>query len=83
MRNNEIREVIFSKYMEPKKLQVNAIKHRSRHKKGSSLEDFYQEVSSKNSLRIEHVYNGKSADEITRIMIDNRRAIEAKKQKRI
>jgi len=83
MSRNEIREVIFSKYMEPKKVQINAIKNRSRHKKGSTLEEFYQEVNTKNTLKIECIFNGKNADEITKIMIENRRAIEAKKRKHI
>lgn len=83
MSRNEAREVIFSKYLEPKKVQINPIKYRSKAKKKSTMEDFYEEVYSKNSFKIDHVYQGKSADEITKIMIENRRAIEAKKHNRI
>lgn len=81
MRKNE-KEWIFSKYTEMDKIKINSIKHRSRQKKGASLETFYQEAKVISSLKMEHVYNGKSADEITRIMVENRRAIEANKRNR-
>lgn len=78
MRINKASEAVLAKYAPPeKKLRVEPFyKTQTGNKKGSSLQDFYEEVYAKGHYQIEQVYNGKNAEEIERMMMRNRKLIE-------
>jgi hypothetical protein len=78
MRINKASEAVLAKYASPeKKLRVQPFyKTQSENKKGTSLQDFYEEVYSKSHHHIEQIYHGKNAHEIELMMIQNRKLIE-------
>lgn len=78
MRINKASEAVLAKYAAPeKKLSIEPLyKTRVGTKKGSSLQEFYEEVYSKGHYQIEQVYNGKNATEIELMMMKNRKLIE-------
>jgi hypothetical protein len=78
MRINKASEAILAKYAAPeKKLRVEPLhKTQSASKKGASIQDFYEEILSKNPYLIDQVYNGKNAQEIESMMMQNRKLIE-------
>lgn len=80
MRINHASEAVLAKYAAPKeKVRVEPFyKTTIGAKRGTSLQDFYEEVYEKSNLWIEQVYSGKSAQEIERIMMENRKLIESK-----
>lgn len=77
MRINKATEALFSKYSPPFKPRISPVFTK---KKGSTLEDLYQELQAKSNLHAEHVYNGKNAQEIESIMLQNRRLIDAQRK---
>ncbi|MBV5321751.1 MAG: hypothetical protein JZU62_08695 [Sulfuricurvum sp.] len=81
MRINKASEAVLAKYAAPnQKLHVEPFsKTHSITKKASSLQDFYEEMLSKSHCLVEQVYNGKSAQEIELMMMQNRRLIESHK----
>lgn len=78
MRINKASEAVLAKYAAPeKKLRIEPLyKTQSGTKKGTSLQDFYEEIYSKHFNQIEQVYRGKNAQEIESMMVQNRRLIE-------
>ncbi len=80
MRINQASEAVLAKYAAPKeKVRVEPFyKTTVGSKRGTSLQDFYEEVYEKSNLWIEQVYSGKNAQEIERMMMENRRLIESK-----
>ncbi len=80
MRINKASEAILDKYDIPgKKLRVEPLyKTQSGTKKGASLQNFYEEMLSKNPYLVEQVYNGKNAKEIETMMVQNRQLIESR-----
>lgn len=79
MRINKTSEVVLAKYAPKERLRVESLyKTQSGTKKGTTLQDFYEEVNEKGHLWIEQVYNGKNAQEIERMMMENRRLIDTK-----
>ena len=81
MRINKATEAILSKYSPPSKPRIFPVFTKtSSKKKGSTLEELYQELQSKSNLHAEHVYNGKNAQEIESIMLQNRRLIDAQRK---
>jgi len=80
MRINKASEAVLAKYAPQPKLHVESIsKPHVINKKGTSLQDFYHEVYAKGNLYIEQIYNGKNAEEIESMMVQNRRLIETKR----
>ncbi len=79
MRINKASEAVLAKYATPKqKFKVEPFyKTQSETKKGTSLQDFYEEMYSKSHYLIEQVYNGKNAQEIELMMMKNRKLIES------
>lgn len=79
MRINKASEAVLAKYAAPKqKLKVEPFyKTQSETKKGTSLQDFYEEMYAKSHYLIEQVYNGKNAKEIESMMMQNRKLIES------
>lgn len=80
MRINKASEAVLARYAAPEKKQLRVepfYKTQSGNKKGTSLQDFYEEVYSKNFCQIEQIYHGKNAKEIESIMVQNRRLIES------
>ncbi len=84
MRINKASEAVLAKYAAPeKKLHIEPLyKTRTGTKKGTSLQEFYEEVFAKGHYQIEQVYNGKNANEIELMMMSNRKLIENQQQKR-
>lgn len=80
MRTNKIRETLLAKYTPKPKIPFH--KYTSEKKKGSTLEEFYHEVYTKNALHCEQLFQNKNAQEIELIMIQNRRLIEAQRSPR-
>ncbi|MDD5159440.1 MAG: hypothetical protein PHI47_05280 [Sulfuricurvum sp.] len=80
MRNHKIREAILAKYTpKPKLSPYTYIRTKT---KGSTLEEFYNEVHAKHTLHQEQLYPNKNAQEIELIMMQNRRLIEAQRNHR-
>ena len=82
MRINKASEAVLAKYAAPVKKQLRVepfYKTQSGSKKGTTLQEFYEEVYSKNPYQIEQIYNGKNAQEIELMMMQNRRLIETKR----
>lgn len=81
MRINKASEAVLAKYAAPKqKLRIEPLyKTQSTTKKATSLQDFYEEMLSKSPCLVEQVYNGKNAQEIELMMMQNRRLIETKR----
>jgi len=81
MRINKTSEAVLAKYAAPKeKVRVEPFyKTQITTKKGSSLQDFYEEVNAKSHLWVEQVYNGKNAHEIELMMMEKRKLIESKR----
>jgi len=80
MRINKTSEAVLAKYAPKEKLRVEPFyKTQITTKKGSSLQDFYEEVYEKSHLWVEQVYNGKNAHEIELMMMEKRKLIESKK----
>lgn len=83
MRINKASEAVLAKYAPKEKLRVEPFyKTQIGAKKGSTLQDFYEEVFEKSNLWVEQVYNGKNAHEIELMMMENRKLIESKKAMR-
>lgn len=84
MSKNEVRENLFTKYLEPQKTRATLFKSLKTSKKsGKSLDDFYEEVKAKKSTYgVENVYFGKNALEIELMMMQNRKRIESQYQKK-
>lgn len=81
MRIHKASEAILAKYAPETKIKVTSSFGFPRTKvKGSSLEEFYQELSARSALQIDQVYLNKNANEIESMMIQNRRLIEAKRK---
>lgn len=80
MRINKASEAVLAKYAAPKeKVRVEPFsKTTAGTKKGTSLQDFYEEVYEKSNLWIEQVYSGKNAHEIEVMMMENRKLIDSK-----
>lgn len=82
MRINKASEAVLAKYAAPIKKQLRVepfYKTQSGSKKGKTLQEFYEEVATKNPYQIEQIYNGKNAQEIELMMMQNRRLIETKR----
>ena len=81
MRINKTSEAVLAKYAAPKeKVRVEPFyKTQITTKKGSSLQDFYEEVNAKSHLWVEQVYSGKNAHEIELMMMEKRKLIESKR----
>lgn len=80
MRINKASEAVLARYAPKEKLRVQPFyKTASVNSKSSSLQDFYQEVYAKSNAAMEQVYNGKNAQEIETIMVQNRKLIETKR----
>lgn len=80
MRINKASEAVLAKYAPKEKLRVQPFyKTTSVDSKSSSLQDFYQEVYAKSNAAMEQVYNGKNAQEIETMMMQNRKLIEMKR----
>ncbi len=82
MRINKASEAVLAKYtpMSKEKIRVEPFqKSNTHHIKSSTLQDFYQEVYAKQSASIEQIYNGKNAQEIELMMMQNRKLIEMKR----
>lgn len=80
MRINKASEAVLAKYAPKEKLRVEPFyKTNTGSKKGSTLQDFYQEVYEKSNLLVEQVYNGKNAHEIEVMMMEKRKLIESKR----
>jgi hypothetical protein len=80
MRINKASEAVLAKYAPKEKVRVEPFyKTRTGAKKGSTLQDFYEEVYEKSNLWVEQVYNGKNANEIERMMMEKRKLIESKR----
>lgn len=80
MRINKTSEAVLAKYAPKEKPRVEPFyKTQVGTKKGTTLQDFYEEVTEKGHLWIEQVYNGKNAQEIERMMMENRKLIDSKK----
>lgn len=80
MRINKTSEAVLAKYAPKEKLRVESFyKTQTSSKKGSTLQDFYQEVYARSNLSVEQVYNGKNAKEIETMMVQNRKLIETKR----
>lgn len=83
MRINKASEAVLAKYAAPVKKQQLRVeplyKTQSGSKKGTTLQEFYEEVYSKNPYQIEQVYNGKNAQEIELMMMQNRKLIDTKR----
>lgn len=80
MRINKASEAVLAKYAAPKeKVRVEPFyKTTTGNKRGTSLQDFYEEVYEKSNLWIEQVYSGKNAHEIEVMMMENRKLIDSK-----
>ena len=78
MRINKASEAVLAKYAPPeKKLRIEPFyKAQTGSKKGTSLQEFYEEVYAKSYYHLEQIYNGKNAEEIERMMMQNRKLIE-------
>lgn len=84
MRPATAREAILAQYAPSSspKLSINTLfKSRSSKTKGSTLEDFYREVLS-TGTQAEQLYQNKNAQEIERMMVQNRKLIEAQRNPR-
>lgn len=83
MHINKASEAVLAKYAAPeKKLQIEPFyKTQVGNKKGSSLQDFYEEVQLKGHHQIEQIYNGKNATEIELMIMKKRKFIERNQQK--
>lgn len=80
MRINKASEAVLAKYAPKEKLRVQPLyKTASVNSKSSTLQDFYQEVYAKSNAAMEQVYNGKNAQEIETMMMQNRKLIETKR----
>ncbi len=80
MNKHKIREAALAKYSPIPK--VSTFKYISTKNKGSTLEEFYNEVHTKHALHQEQLYPNKNAQEIESIMMQNRRLIEAQRNHR-
>lgn len=77
MRRQSARETLVSRYMPSKKIDMRpGYTGRVTTKKGATLEDFYREVHSTNTLNTKHIYHNKNAAEIEWIMRHNRKQID-------
>ncbi|AFV97253.1 MULTISPECIES: hypothetical protein [unclassified Sulfuricurvum] len=81
MRQHKIREAVWAKYT-PSAPKVSTSRYVPTKNKGSTLQEFYDEVHAKNLLHQEHFYQNKNAQEIETIMAQNRRLIDAKRAPR-
>jgi len=80
MRINKATEAILAKYAPKEKLRVQPFyKTTTVNSRNSTLQDFYHEVYAKSNASMEQVYNGKNAQEIETIMMQNRKLIETKR----
>ena len=78
MRQHKIRDAVLAQYApSPKPLPYKYTPMKS---KGSTLQEFYEEVNAKISQYQDHVYQNKNAQEIESIMAQNRRLIEAQRK---
>lgn len=74
MRMNTLTEKTLAIYVPKIKIRMAS----SSKVKGSTLEEFYQEVTTHCELQNKHFYSDKNAKEIESIMIQNRQLIETK-----
>jgi hypothetical protein len=80
MRINKSSEAVLAKYAPQDRVRFDSFtKPEPISLKNTSLHDFYQEVYAKINTSIEQVYHGKNAQEIERMMMENRKLIEAKR----
>jgi len=80
MRINKASEAVLAKYSPAPKMQiVPSFKSLHPKKKKPTLEEFYRELSARNALIVEQVYNNKNAQEIETIMVQNRKLIDAQR----
>lgn len=85
MRAITVREKLLSKYSSAASPKINLqtlSKVRITKTKGSTLDDLYREVAAQSALQSEEPYRNKNAQEIERIMMQNRKLIEQKRNSR-
>ncbi|MFY9143062.1 hypothetical protein [Sulfuricurvum sp.] len=80
MKKHKIRETLLAKYTPKPKISFH--QYVPTKTKGSTLEDFYNEVYIKSALHGEQSFQNKNAQEIESIMMQNRRLIEAQRSPR-
>jgi len=80
MRQHKMRDAVLAKYTPSPK--VSPFKYTPTKTKGSTLQEFYEEVHAKNTQHQEHFYHNKNAQEIESIMAQNRRLIDAQRNRR-
>lgn len=81
MNRHKIREAVWATYT-PSSSKVSSSRYVHTKTKGSTLQEFYDEVHAKHLLHQEHFYHNKNAQEIESIMAQNRRLIDAKRNPR-
>jgi hypothetical protein len=80
MRTHKIRETVLAKYAPKPKISFH--QYVPTKTKGSTLEEFYNEVNAKHALNSEQIFHNKNAQEIESIMMQNRRLIDAQRKPR-